>query len=201
MNVQATPTSPSIASPNGRPKGKFVIPQPHHTKEYPKEKFYSFLQTGVDQFLNKQLGEMDLNKESSCISSSSLPNKSLDSSTFSSSSLNCGSLLSHDLPKILEGSSVHEQQQQVIKHQTVFPDITKYCADDDTDSDDDDSFLSDSPLNDDDEEEQPAAIRLLPQKSSEHSLYERMDSSDDGSDWEVESCDDDSVQFYDEDDS
>ncbi|CAJ1955777.1 unnamed protein product [Cylindrotheca closterium] len=228
MNIQAAPTSHSNLPPNVepecRPKGKSVIPAPRQgSKEYPKEKFYSFHNntppacSGVDKFLNTQFGEMDLNSgsgSSSSSSSSSLPNNSLLNGNSSSSSSNFSqinyerldhsfntSLLSHDLPKILEDNSMHDeekQQQQILKRQIVLPDVTKFCEDTDSDSSDDDSSdddgscLSDGPLNDDvDNDDEAPAITRLSEHKSEHSLYERRESSDDGSDWEEDSCGDD----------
>lgn len=95
---------------------------------------------------------------------------------------------------------MHEDEED--RNRIVLPDITKFLDDtdsDDSDDDDDASNLCDGPLNDelddddddDDKAEQIPAIRLLSEKRSEHSLYERRDSSDDGSDWEEDSCGED----------
>jgi len=198
MSIQAPPASqaPSITEE----QGKLVLPrQRDSSKEYPKEMFYSFFnKTGVDKLLTTKLGEMDLNETEICPFQ-----PSCGYASYGSFHESRGSSGSFSLPKILEGSSSHDS----IPHKkTNFPDITKYydsSSDDDSDISFDsdfesDEFLADSPLNhqevDDNKENSEEAgeqtvIRLLG-KSSSHSLYELLDSGDEGSDWEVESNDD-----------
>lgn len=116
-----------------------------------------------------------------------------------------------ELPKILEGKSSHE----ALPHNTIFPDITKYWdsdTSDDSEEEEEDFATEEDVLADLPEREYSMPTKeedgVVPSpnrlgglgSNSSHSLYETRDSSDDGSDWEVDS-DDQSLGLEEEEDN
>lgn len=174
MNKQDKLASQTSTPSSECPRGKFVIPQPkRNLKEFPKEKFYSFL------YSEKCLQKMDLKAEDR-----------------KREELFQKSVLVHDLPNIQEEEIIHAaspEDENTDPHQTIFPDISKYV--DDTESDDDSSCLSDVPLNYISHKITTPERLLLRKGSGYSSAYERCDSDDNTSDWEVGSCDEDSISL------